>query len=173
MTAASPSLARAMLARAASFHQTSSSGLRRGALMLLVGMFHLVQPAARLVGRIQHGLGPWSWKGFIPVIPVPKTWAFWSEHWQATETRLSKIEQILQSSGAAVIRGGDFDSWDLTVHGGLFGSIRSLAMVEEHGGGKQLFRLRAYPTVPPPALMFLQQLPHERLRRDTPLEKPR
>jgi uncharacterized membrane protein (DUF485 family) len=54
-----------------------------------------------------------------------------------------------------VNKGGDFDRWDLSVGGGLFGSIRALAMVEEHGRGKQLFRMRAWPKVPALALCFL------------------
>src|SRR5262249_49150450 len=71
---------------------------------------------------------------------------------------LAAIEQILRRSGAAVIAAGDFEPWDLTVRGGLFGSIRSVAATEEHGGGKQLFRLRAWPRVPGPSLTVLLAL---------------
>ena len=53
---------------------------------------------------------------------------------------------------AAVKRGGDFDRWDLEVRGGLLGCIRAVAMIEEHGAGKQLFRLRAWPQIPRPAI---------------------
>ena len=49
----------------ASFHPEPRSKLRRAAMQFLIAGFHLVQPAARLLGRIQHGMGPWSWKGFI------------------------------------------------------------------------------------------------------------
>ena len=52
----------------------------------------------------------------------------------------------------AVKRGGDFDRWDLEVRGGLFGYIRAVGMIEEHGAGKQLFRLRAWPRIPAPAI---------------------
>jgi hypothetical protein len=52
-------------------------------------------------------------------------------------------------------KGGDFDRWDLSVSGGLFGSVRALAMVEEHGGGKQVFRLRAWHKASTSALWFL------------------
>ena len=34
------------------------------------------------------------------------------------------------------------------MRGGLFGSVRATAMIEEHGAGKQLFRLRALPCIP-------------------------
>jgi GT2 family glycosyltransferase len=126
--------------------------LERLALRLLVTWLHLLQPMARLLGRIQQGLGPWSWKGFVPIIPAPTSEGFWSECYEPTESRLAQIEQTLQSVGGAVVRGGDFDRWDLAVIGGLFGSIRCIAMVEEHGNGKQLFRLRAWPKVPVTAI---------------------
>jgi hypothetical protein len=46
-----------------------------------------------------------------------------------------------------VRRGGDFDRWDLEVRGGLFGSARLLAAVEEHGQGQQMVRARTWPRV--------------------------
>ena len=52
----------------------------------------------------------------------------------------------------AVKRGGDFDRWDLEVRGGLLGYVRAVGMIEEHGAGKQLFRLRAWPHIPRPAI---------------------
>jgi GT2 family glycosyltransferase len=124
------------------------SHFQRIGLKVVVAFFHLAQPAARLLGRIQHRLGPWCWKGFVPLIPTPKMQSLWSEQWEAPEGRLAQIEGILRNSGKTVTRGGDYDCWDLTVRGGLFGSVRTLAMVEEHGGGKQLFRLRAFAKVP-------------------------
>jgi hypothetical protein len=71
----------------------------------------------------------------------------WCEKWQSTEQRLAELEAILRRLGAVAERGGHFDSWDLNIRGGLVGSVRALAMVEEHGGGKQLFRVRAWTTV--------------------------
>ena len=129
----------------ATFYPEPRSQRERLSLRLLVTWLHLLQPMARLLGRMQQGLGPWSWKGFIPIIPRPTVQSFWSERYEPIETRLAQIEQSLQSAGAAVVRGGDYDGWDLAVIGGLFGSVRCLAMVEEHGNGQQLFRLRAWP----------------------------
>jgi hypothetical protein len=40
-----------------------------------------------------------------------------------------------------VILGGDFDSWDLEVRGGLLGRARILLAQEEHGGGQQQLRI--------------------------------
>src|SRR5205814_9673169 len=100
---------------------------------IIVALLHLIQPVARLVGRIQHGLGPWSWKGFVPAFPRSKVLSLWSEQWQTPESRLAQIEQILRKSGAVVIPAGEFEPWDLTIRGGLFGSVRAIAVTEEHG----------------------------------------
>ena len=69
----------------------------------------------------------------------------WYEEWQSLEDRLRDIEADLIASGAAVRRGGDFDRWDLEVRGGPLAAVRIRATVEEHGGGKQLVRLRSWP----------------------------
>ena len=60
--------------------------------------------------------------------------------------RLQSIEETLRAEGAAGIRGGDYDRWDLEVRGGLFGAARLLATTEEHGSGRQLARFRLWPT---------------------------
>jgi len=139
----------------ARFHPEPRSTLRRVGLQLLVVSLHLFQPAARLLGRVQHGLGPWRFKGFARVTPLPIIRSFWSERWQSIESRLSEIKTILEQSGAVVVTGGDFDSWDIAVRGGLFGSIRVRAMVEEHGDGRQLYRFRSWPTFPAAGLVVL------------------
>jgi len=139
----------------ARFHPEPSSRLRRLALQSLVVWFHLVQPVARLLGRIQHGLGPWNWREFVRVLPLSTVRSIWSEQWQAIESRLSQLHTILEQSGRVILLGGDFDSWDFSIRGGLFGSVRVVGMVEEHGNGRQLFRFRAWPTPPGAALVTL------------------
>jgi GT2 family glycosyltransferase len=137
----------------ARFHPEPRSGLRRFALQSLVAWFHLVQPAARLLGRVLHGLGPWNWRNVVRVVPLPTIYSIWSEQGAAIESRLSQLDAILKESGAATVLGGNFDRWDFSIHGGLFGTIRVVAMVEEHGNGRQLFRLRAWPKPPAAALV--------------------
>jgi O-antigen biosynthesis protein len=132
----------------ASFHPEPTSLARRLALRCIVAWCHFLQPAARLYGRIRHGLGPWHRRRVTRAMPLPRARAFWSEESQPDAARLADIEQCLMHIGAVVRRGGDFDAWDLDVKGGLFGSVRGIAAVEEHGGGRQLFRLRAWPRVP-------------------------
>jgi hypothetical protein len=139
----------------ARFHPEPRSKLRRLALQSLVAWLHLIQPAARLLGRVQHGLGPWKWRDLVAVIPLPTVHSIWSERWVPIESRLSQLNAILKESGAAIVLGGDFDRWDFTIHGGLFGAIRVVAMVEEHGNGRQLLRFRAWPKPPAAALAVL------------------
>jgi hypothetical protein len=125
-------------------------GLRRLALRMLIFHLHLVQPFARLLGRIRHGIGPWHLSGLLEgPLHLTDSRALWSEEWQSLETRLTAIELILLDDRATVIRGGDFDRWDLGIHGGMLGSVRIMAMLEEHGAGKQLLRLRAWPYLHP------------------------
>ena len=46
-----------------------------------------------------------------------------------------------------MLRGGDYDRWDLEVRGGPLGAARARMGVEEHGAGKQLLRFRLWPKV--------------------------
>ena len=130
---------------------------QRLALRMLIAWLHLIQPLARLLGRVRHGVAPWRWAGLLsPPVRLRHTHAIWSEEWHPIETRLAEIERVLLRKRAAVKRGGDFDRWDLEVRGGLLGYVRAVGMIEEHGAGKQLFRLRAWPHIPRPAIgLFL------------------
>lgn len=116
-------------------------------LRALTAYMHLMQPFARLYGRIQHGLTPWRWRGTSSqrVLPWPTTKVLWSEQWQDTRERLQTFETVLRDEGALVRRGGDYDRWDLEVRGGLLASARTLIAIEEHGAGKQLIRFHLWP----------------------------
>jgi hypothetical protein len=72
-------------------------------------------------------------------------WTIWSERWRPPEEWLGSIEAELRANGATVVRGGDYDAWDLEVRGGALGSARIRALIEEHGGDRQLVRLRSDP----------------------------
>jgi hypothetical protein len=112
----------------------------------LTALLHLLQPLARLRGRLFWGLTPWRRRGMRDfAIPWPREAAVWSEQWSSAEARLQTLEALLQRQGACVRRGGDFDRWDLEVRGGLLGSARVLMTVEEHGAGKQFARFRFWP----------------------------
>lgn len=120
----------------------------------LTAAFHVLQPLARLRGRIRFGLTPWRRRAFSGWrFPVPRLVTIWSEQWRSPEDRIHSIEGKLREAGACVLSGGDFDRWDLAVRSGLFGSARLLTAVEEHGAGKQLTRVKLWPSCSPNALL--------------------
>lgn len=112
----------------------------------LIAALHLLQPLARLVGRLRLGLVP----GRRPApsayaFPRTRTFRLWDEAWKAPEERLATLEKTLRTQKAAAVRGGGFDRWDLEVRGGFFGAVRLLMATEEHGAGRQLVRFRLWP----------------------------
>ena len=128
------------------FDQPPKARLKLLKLRLLTMWCHLIQPIARLKGRITCGLTPWRMRlcdGFR--LPIPAEWKVWSERWRAPEQRLAELEHIIKKRQMHVRRGGDFDSWDLALRSGAFGGVRLCMGVEEHGAGKQLVRVRARP----------------------------
>ena len=119
---------------------------KKAAVVLLTTLFNFMQPTARLWGRIQHGITPWRIRGLPGLrIPLPIKLTLWSERWHEPEFRLGWLEKQLWSTGVVVLRGGGFDRWDLEVRSGFLGAARLRMAVEEHGGGRQLWRLRAWP----------------------------
>jgi hypothetical protein len=125
----------------------------------LTAFLHLMQPVARLIGRIQHGLVPWRRRG-----PDRKLWRLsatnksWRETWKSSEARLEALHATLRGSGAVAWRGGDWDAWDIAVRGGCLGEARLRMAAEEHGGGCQLLRFRAWARVPGLALVAAASL---------------
>ena len=112
----------------------------------LIAFLHLVQPLARLHGRLAHGLTPWRRRGAVGVaFPRLREFRLWTERWQSSEERLRGLDDALRATGGVVRRGGSYDAWDLEMRGGMLGGGRMIMAVEEHGGGRQLVRLRAWP----------------------------
>ena len=126
-----------------------ASRARRGALRILTALLHLMQPVARLRGRLHYGLTPWRRRGEAGVTwPSRRVAPVWRERWLAPWTALERVEEALREARLPVRRGGDFDGWDLHVAGGLVGAARLLMVAEEHGTGRQLFRFRIAPRLP-------------------------
>jgi O-antigen biosynthesis protein len=125
----------------------------------LTAVLHLVQPAARLTGRLQHGLSPWRKRGVISRgARLVRQTTLWSESARAAEDWLRSLEAALREQGAVVICAGDYDHWDLHVRGGLFGAARGLVSIEDHEGGKQLVRIALKPWAPQPVTFVLAML---------------
>jgi GT2 family glycosyltransferase len=112
----------------------------------LTTLLHLAQPLARLIGRVGYGLRPWWRQGAAGLsVPVNRNVTLWSEVWRSADDRLACVERAVLAAGTAPIRGGDFDTWDLELRGGLLGGARIRHTVEEHGGDRQLIRFKVVP----------------------------
>ncbi|MEJ7843375.1 MAG: glycosyltransferase, partial [Rubrobacter sp.] len=132
----------------APFTGTPGISTARLKLGVITGLLHLLQPLARLSGRLNFGFfgTPRRRRGVSSLsLPRPRTSSVWSELWRAPGEWLRRVEVALQNVGAVSLRGGDYDRWDLEVRGGLLGAARTLMAIEEHGGGKQLARFRTWP----------------------------
>ncbi|MGH7801473.1 MAG: glycosyltransferase [Thermodesulfobacteriota bacterium] len=117
---------------------------------VLTSTLYITQPLARLFGRLSSGLTPWRRHGLSHLsFPWPRTHSFWSENWQEPEKTIEFLETLIRNQGGVVLLGGGYDKWDLEIRGGLFGSLRILCAVEDHGGGKQMIRLRSWPKISP------------------------
>lgn len=137
-----------LCAKNASFSEPSYSSMELLKLRGTIVILHILQPIARLYGRLDGGLTPWRRRGLYKFsLPWIRQRSFWSENWAAPEKRLESIEIALKNFGVIVKRNGNFDRWDLEVRSGLFGSLRVLMGIEEHGAGKQMVHLHSWPKV--------------------------
>ncbi len=118
--------------------------LRRG----LTAMLFLIQPFARLAGRLRNGLSPWR-RRLRPgaASPRPRTVQVWSESWRDPQARVQELQDSLAANGGFVRSGGPFDHWDLDLRAGRLGGVKIRTAVEEHGSGRQLLRVKIWPRV--------------------------
>ena len=122
----------------------------RLSLRVTTSFLFVAQPLARLLGRLRLGLAPWRRRGTSGwVFPRSRVTAIWSEQWEAPESRLLRLEEELAESGAVVTRGHAFGRWDLEARAGPLGTVRLRAVVEEHGAGRQMERVRSWPRPSP------------------------
>jgi GT2 family glycosyltransferase len=138
-------IAQAVLSAAkAEFPTPRPDPRERLGLRALTAVLHLMQPLARLIGRLRHGLTPWRNRiGAKPRLRLTRfTAEIWSEQWRAPEAWLQDLLKQLHQAKVPARAGGDFDDWDLELRGGLLGSARVLMAIEEHGAGKQMVRFR-------------------------------
>jgi hypothetical protein len=123
--------------------RSRSDGWKRWAVTALL---YLLQPLARLVGRLCHGLTLWR-RQPIMGYAWPQSWKadIWTERNQPIEERLLFLENDLKNLGCVPVRGSDFDRWDLKVTCGLLGSARLSVAMEHHGSGRALLRIHCQP----------------------------
>ena len=145
LVAVAASIAQAVLSAAQATYKTpglAPPGEAR--LRAVTALLHLLQPLARLIGRLRHGLTPWRGRGGWTA-PRPREVTIWCEEWMDGPARLEALEAALRDLKAPAWRGGDYDRWDMAARGGLLGGVRARMTVEEHGAGRQLLRFRIWP----------------------------
>ncbi len=115
-------------------------------LRCLTTLLHLLQPLARLRGRMLSGLVLWrQHNGCGFTFPVPRVFRLWSELWRSPNEWLRSVQAAAKKTGAVVLSAGDYDCWDLEVRIGVHGGGRVLMAIEEHGSGRQMLRFRCWP----------------------------
>lgn len=134
---------------------TAVSRLSRLKFRGLIALLHITQPLARLSGRLYSGLTPWRNRHPLSLFFRRRTlFRIWSEQWRAPEDWLRTLESMLRARQSVVVRGGQFDRWDLKVRGGLLGSAHILTAVEEHGAGRQSLLFRSWSRCCPTAVFL-------------------
>ena len=114
---------------------------------VITAFLHFIQPLARLIGRARLGLTPWRLRGGKGwSAPVRREDVVWTEEWEHPDHRLAFLEESIRGAGAIPRQGSYCDPWDLYVRTGVFGEVRMLVCIEEHGRGRQYVRVRSWPT---------------------------
>jgi len=134
-------------------HRSLVARMRRSSV---IAFLHMLQPMARLSGRMKYGLVFWRRRG-APGFAFPwmRTFAFWTKKWMAPEKRLSWVERWLREHRSLFFHGHDFARWDLEVRSGPFAAARILMAVEDQGSGTQYVRFRVWPTIRPVGIASL------------------
>ena len=116
-------------------------------IRLLIAYLWLIQPIARLLGRMDYGLTPWRLRGVAGFAwPGARAINLWCGKWRTHAERLHMLETRMRSAGVVVARGDAFGRWDLRVRGGFFGGVHLRQLTEDLKDGAQLVRLDAWPT---------------------------
>jgi GT2 family glycosyltransferase len=134
--AAGPLVVRSVLSGAyASFPTEPHSRIVRLKLQSLTALLHVIQPLARLSGRLHHGLTPWRRRGTPSyAFPRPRTARIWSEKWQAPDGSVRTCLAVEDhGSGTQLVR---FRSWPrfsalglvLTL---LFALLATMAIIDQ------------------------------------------
>jgi GT2 family glycosyltransferase len=111
---------------------------------VLTTFMHLVQPPARLVGRLRASSpANRAEPQFAP--PLRYMIRTWSESWRSNVQRLAEIESGLRGAGAIVSCGSVYDRWDLEARHGLTAGVQIRMGVEEHGAGRQMVLVHLAP----------------------------
>jgi hypothetical protein len=115
-------------------------------LRALTAALYVLQPVARLYGRLRLGRTPLRRGGGRGwAMPRPQATSVLTQAWSGSTERLESALRRLRAMGAVARSGGDFDAWDLDVRGGPLACARLLLASEEYGDEWQLVRIRSWP----------------------------
>ena len=97
----------------------------------LTAFLHVIQPFARLYGRLRHGINPLrlqiiSADDIMALISFKRVKKHWSEIWKPLDEWIRIMEGNMISHHCKVRRGGEFDRWDLQISTGIFAYVRIL-----------------------------------------------
>jgi hypothetical protein len=135
------------------------SRLQRSRLRLLTAALYMLQPLARLCGRMERGLSPWRRMGPArPAPPRPRRWLRTTAAWTDPIERVASLLELLAARGLVLRSGGDWDRFDASISGGTLAGARLRTLVEEHGHGRQVLRVRAWPHLGRPVRGLLAAL---------------
>jgi GT2 family glycosyltransferase len=142
----------AVHASRAHFPDPPASRSMAARMRLLCAFLYIMQPVARLWGRVRDGLTPWRLRGVRGFAwPLSRRVEAWRPKWRDPGERLSDLEHRLKRGGAVVLRGHEFARWDLELRGGLAGRVRIRQFTADLAHGAQYVRLDARPRCAPPA----------------------
>jgi GT2 family glycosyltransferase len=147
----------AALARGWRAHHRVPGRSRRATLKrrAVTGILFLLQPCARLAGRLRNGLSPWRRRAPArPTLPWPRTVEIWSEQWREPSAWVDSLQDGLAAAGGFIRSGGPFDRWDLDLRASALGGVKIRTAVEEHGNGRQLLRARIWPRTTAPGRLI-------------------
>jgi hypothetical protein len=137
----------------------TSAPMSRLATRLTIAWLHLVQPIARVYGRLRGALmspefqlagehrsapAPWHQVVLWLIAARPQALRFWSESWLSREALLTRIVERLRSTRVATALDID-DGWhrsrDVGLQLGQWGQLDVQLLVEEHERGRVLVRI--------------------------------
>ncbi len=140
--------------RQTQFQLSSFAATHARTLASVTAFVYILQPLARLYGRVRYRVVPWWNKDFSFFWPWVSGLSHWSEAPLGPDQRLLYMERKIQKTGFFDRRSGHFDRWDLQVKGGLFGKARIYFACESHGSS-QMLRASIIPFVRKRALVLL------------------
>lgn len=133
----------ALSAKAAVFTCMPSSRLIRLKCRLTTAFLHVLQPMARLYGRLNQRLTRWRGHQRLALV-WPRTVTLGREVWPH-DGHLPALETALRDATLSVQPSREGDGWDLEVRGGLFGKVRTRTSLANAESDKPMIQFRSWP----------------------------